>query len=388
MDELGSEVDAILVLEDGRAFEGVGFGASKGEIGEIVFNTSMTGYQEILTDPSYAGQVVVLTTAHVGNYGVNTRDMESTRAHASGLVVRSLARRASNWRSEGSLEEWMEREGVVGISEVDTRALTRHIRDRGVMRAAIVRGATLADAPDVVARLKEAPGYGDEDFVGRVSSKTARRARPVEGGGWTEEDAVQGEESSGERVVLLDFGSKASIVECLLDRGLDVVMVPGASSWSEIERWEPRGVMLSNGPGDPAQLDDRLDGVREAIASGVPTYGICLGHQLLARALGASTFKLVFGHRGPNQPVLEVATGKVAMTSQNHGYAVEAASMPEGLEVTHVNLNDDTVAGFAHASRPVVAVQYHPEAGPGPNDASVFFDDFAAVVRGEARGDV
>ncbi len=387
MEELGSEVDALLVLEDGRVFEGVGFGAAGEEIGEVVFNTSMTGYQEILTDPSYAGQVVVLTTAHVGNYGVNARDMESTRVHASGLVVRSLARRASNWRSEGSLEEWMEREGVVGISEVDTRALTRHIRDRGVMKAAIVRGATREDAAAIVSRLEAAPSYGDEDFVEKVATSGARVARAVDGGGWVAQDASPGGAGS-DRVVVLDFGSKSSIVECLVERGLDVVVLPGSSSWDEIERWEPRGVMLSNGPGDPAQLDDRLDGVREAIASGVPTFGICLRHQLLARALGASTFKLQFGHRGPNQPVLEVATGKVAMTSQNHGYAVAADSLPEGLEVTHVNLNDDTVAGFAHTSQPVVAVQYHPEAGPGPHDAAVFFDDFAEAVRGGARQDV
>lgn len=387
MDELGSEVDALLVLEDGRVFEGVGFGAPGEEIGEVVFNTSMTGYQEILTDPSYAGQVVVLTTAHVGNYGVNARDMESGRVHAAGLVVRSLARRASNWRSEGSLEEWMEREGVVGISEVDTRALTRHIRDRGVMKAAIVRGAAREDAATIAARLEASPDYGDEDFVGKVAASGARHARPADGGGWRAEEASPGG-AGAERVVVLDFGSKSSIVECLLERGLDVVVLPGSSSWDEIARWEPRGVMLSNGPGDPAQLDDRLDGVRDAIASGVPTYGICLGHQLLARALGATTFKLQFGHRGPNQPVLEVATGKVAMTSQNHGYAVAADSLPDGVEVTHVNLNDDTVAGFAHATQPVVAVQYHPEAGPGPHDAAVFFDDFAGAVRGEAREDV
>jgi len=380
--------DAVLVLEDGRAFPGRAFGARVQSVGEIVFNTSMTGYQEILTDPSYAGQLVTMTSSHIGNYGVNTADMESRQIWSRGMIVRSISEQPSSWRASMSLPEWFEEQGIVGISEVDTRALTRHIRDKGVMKAIIAPGKGVEDAEELRALLDNAPDYGEEDFVSRAMVKeelpaSARQSDELYGEHLVFEASEQGDDGSQDEdapdVVVLDFGAKHSILRLLSARGCRVTVLPGFSTPDEIRAHEPDGVLLSNGPGDPAVLDELVANLTQIIGE-QPTFGICLGHQVLARVTGATTYKLPFGHRGPNQPVKNLSSGKVAMTSQNHGYAVDAESMPDTLEVTHINLNDDTVAGFRHRELPVVAVQYHPEAGPGPHDAEDFFDEFVAAI--------
>lgn len=374
--------DAVLVLEDGRAFPGRAFGARVQSVGEIVFNTSMTGYQEILTDPSYAGQLVTMTSSHIGNYGINTADMESRRIWSRGMIVRSISEQPSSWRSAMSLPQWFEEQGIVGISEVDTRALTRHIRDKGVMKAIIAPGKGVEDAEALLEVLADAPDYGEEDFVSRAmvtetSSVSARQSEGLYG----EHLVFEAEDGAPDapHVVVLDFGAKHSILRLLSQLGCRVTVLPGFSSPDEIRAHAPDGILLSNGPGDPAVLDELVANLTQIIGE-QPTFGICLGHQVLARATGASTYKLPFGHRGPNQPVQDLSSGKVAMTSQNHGYAVDAESMPDTLEVTHINLNDDTVAGFRHRELPVVAVQYHPEAGPGPHDAEDFFEQFITAI--------
>jgi carbamoyl-phosphate synthase small subunit len=380
---------ALLVLEDGTCFEGVAAGASGVAVGEAVFNTSMSGYQEILTDPSYAGQLVSLTMPHIGNYGVNTADMESATIQAAGLIVRSISETPSNYRSEMSLPDWLADNGVVAITEIDTRALTRHLRDKGVMMAVIAHGATAEDAERWQKHLADQPDYGSGEFVGQVAHNEPLSV--------VVHPELSGEEELGEarvelvphdpkadderpHVVVIDYGVKFSILRNLDAQGLRLTLVPGSTSMDEIRELKPDGIMLSNGPGDPARLDDYLVTVKGVVET-YPTFGICLGHQLLARALGAETFKLPFGHRGPNQPVKNMSTGKIAMTSQNHGYAVRSETLPADLEVTHINLNDETVEGFRHKSLPVLSVQYHPEAGPGPHDAVDFFDDFAKMVR-------
>ncbi len=370
---------AILVLSDGTVFEGLATGASGHTVGEIVFNTSMTGYQEILTDPSYAGQIVNFTVPHIGNYGVAHEDVESSSIKAAGLVVREMSYFPSNHRSAISLPDWLEQNSIVGISDVDTRALTRHIRDKGVMMGVIAHGATAEDAEKWLAKIDEHPGYGEIDYVAEVRCQAPMHVDVAEGDPGDVTYRPWESKPSSPHVVVLDFGVKNSILRKLAERGLNVTVVPGASSREELDALEPDGVLVSNGPGDPALLDDRLELLR-GVASDLPTFGICLGHQLLARAYGGTTFKLPFGHRGPNQPVQDLLTGKVEMTSQNHGYAVAENGLPGEIEVTHINLNDRTVEGFRHKSAPVFAVQYHPEAGPGPHDAEIFFDRFAEAV--------
>lgn len=391
------ELDAMLVLEDGRYFQGKAFGARRVHVGELVFNTSMCGYQEILTDPSYAGQLVTMTYPHIGNYGVNLVDLESGKIWASGLIVRSITASPSNWRAEQSLPDWLEQHDIPGISEIDTRELTRHIRDKGVMKALIAPGYGPEQLDELLGMLADAPAYGDSDFVaetmvsepmrvvlrGSVEYDSRVELVPV-----ADQQAVADGQPGADapKVSVVDFGVKRSILRHLAERGCDVTLLPASSSAEQISTHGPDGVLLSNGPGDPAQLDALAQELSQ-ILDKQPTFAICLGHQVLARAAGAETFKLPFGHRGPNQPVKELESGKIAMTSQNHGYAVEQESMPEELEVTHINLNDHTVAGFKHRELPVVAVQYHPEAGPGPHDASDFFDAFysAAVTRRASR---
>lgn len=368
---------AVLLLDDGTVYQGLAFGADVRATGELVFNTSMTGYQEILTDPSYAGQIVTLTMPHIGNYGVSRAASESTRIQAAGVVVRALSDRPSNWRSEQSFEDWLISCGVAGITDVDTRAVTRHIRDKGVMQAMIVSGATAADVLALRAELEQAPRYDDVDWVARVRCAAPSVCVLQDDGSVRFVEAAPDQRAD---VVVVDFGVKHSILHNLVSRGLDVILVPSHAGAEQVLAHRPRAVLVSNGPGDPAILNDVLPQLRQ-LADSVPTWGICLGHQLLARAYGAETFKLPFGHRGPNQPVQDIGTGRVLITSQNHGYAVLADSLPAELEVTQLNLNDGTVEAFRHRDKPVYAVQYHPEAGPGPHDAESFFDEFADVAR-------
>jgi len=376
-----SEKPALLVLEDGQVFEGASVGADAVAFAEIVFNTSMTGYQEILTDPSYAGQLVTLTHPHIGNYGVSTADMESAKIQAAGLIVREMSSVPSNHRSEIPLPRWLAKHAVPAIAGIDTRALTRHIRDAGVMMAAVVPGATRDDASRWRRELEDQPGYGARDFVDQVRTQRPVRVicRPHEHGSVIELEPEAERRSDRPHVVVLDFGVKHSILRHLCQRGFEVTLAPSSLDAAAIEALEPDGILISNGPGDPARLDSTLDTIRELVRVR-PTYGICLGHQLLARAFGGQTFKLPFGHRGPNQPVQDLGSRRIAMTSQNHGYAVDRQNLPDVLEITHINLNDETVEGFRHRELPVFAVQYHPEAGPGPNDAVTFFDDFLEAV--------
>jgi len=391
-----SRKEALLMLEDGTYFQGRAAGADEVAVGEVVFNTSMSGYQEILTDPSYAGQLVTLTVPHVGNYGVNDGDLESERIRAAGLIVRGLSEHPSNYRSEQSLPDWLEKQGVTAISDVDTRAITRRVRDEGVMMGLIAPGAGAAEVDRWLEELEEQPAYGSRDFVSGVVCEKPRSVEiePMDDGERVQGDPAPGrvefgppeaevEDDFRPHVVVVDYGVKFSILRHLHRQGFRLTLVPPDVDWDVLESLEPDGVLLSNGPGDPAQLDDRLPLV-ERVADAFPTFGICMGQQLLGRALGADTFKLPFGHRGPNQPVRDESSGHVAMTSQNHGYAVEEESLPEDVEVTHVNLNDGTVEGFRHRELPIYAVQYHPEAGPGPHDAIKFFDEFAETVRQSA----
>jgi carbamoyl-phosphate synthase small subunit len=382
---------ALLALEDGRVFHGESFGARGTAAGEICFNTSMSGYQEILTDPSYRGQIVTMTYPEIGNYGVNELDVESSGPHVRGFVIEELSPVTSNWRSTGTLHEYLEKNGIPGIQGVDTRALTRHLRTRGAMRACLT--TEISDEAEAVRRAREVP-YAGVDFVQEVTpeaayswdkEQTASRA-------WTLRKASHqpaDTDSAGNvfeplpaishRLVALDFGMKKNILRSLRRNGFDVTVLPAKSSAKEVLAPDADGIFLSNGPGDPEALTYARETVRELIGK-KPIFGICLGHQVLALALGGKTFKLKFGHRGANQPVKDLRSGKIAITSQNHGYAVDPDSLPDDVEVTHVNLNDGTVAGLRHKTHRAFSVQYHPEASPGPHDADYFFQEFAKEV--------
>jgi carbamoyl-phosphate synthase small subunit len=339
--------------------------------GEVVFNTSMTGYQEILTDPSYRGQIVTMTYPEIGNYGVNSEDVESEKPHLAGFVVRSISRIASNFRSEGKLDDYLKHHGIVAIAGIDTRALVRRIRSAGAMPG--VLSTVDLDDDSLVTKAKASSGLVGRDLVQEVL--------PAGRTEWTEElntwtnlyENENGENANGPHIVALDFGMKWNIPRHLVDRGCRVTIVPGNTSAEEIEALQPDGVFLSNGPGDPEPVEYGIETIRNLLGK-KPIFGICLGHQLLSLACGAKTFKLKFGHRGANQPVLKLDDGTVEITSQNHGFAVDADSMPDELEVTHVNLNDDTVAGVQHRVHDAFSVQYHPEASAGPHDSHYLFD--------------
>ncbi|MBM4060265.1 MAG: glutamine-hydrolyzing carbamoyl-phosphate synthase small subunit [Planctomycetes bacterium] len=368
---------ARLVLEDGTVLVGRGFGAAADRTGELVFNTSMFGYQEILTDPSYRGQTVLLTQPHVGNYGVNSEDEESAKLWLSGLVVRELCERASSFRSASELSDYLAQHGVPGIEGLDTRMLTRAVRDRGEQRVLITRDMT-SSAAELVERVRTAPKVADVDHVLEVTTKTSHP--------WTEgyvsqwspppPGAVQGKRR---RVVAYDFGAKRNILRSLAACGLDVTVVPAATPAAKVLELGPDGVFLSNGPGDPAVCRYAIDAAT-ALVRKVPVFGICLGHQILGHVFGGKTYKMKFGHHGGNQPVLDLTTGKVEITAQNHSYAVDPKSLPDAVEVTHRNLNDGTVEGLRHRELPVFSVQYHPEAAPGPHDALYLFQRFVHLL--------
>lgn len=355
---------ALLVLEDGRSFRGRSWAAEGETYGEMVFNTSMSGYQEVLTDPSYAGQIVCMTYPLIGNYGVNRADEESARPWVEGFVVREASRTASNWRSEEPLEEYLKRWKIVAIDHVDTRALVRHIRDKGAMRACL---STIdLDESSLVEKARRSPLMENRDLASVVTCE-----RPYE---------VKAEGAERFHVVCYDFGVKKNSLRELALLGCRITVVPARTPAAEVLALKPDGIYLSNGPGDPASMNEVVEQIKRVATSGVPTFGICFGHQLLGRAFGGTTYKLPFGHRGGNQPVKDQGTGKVEITSHNHGFAVAAGSLPTNVEVSHINLNDNCVEGMRHKTLPIFSVQYHPEAAPGPHDAAHHFHRFIELM--------
>jgi len=374
-------MEAILALEDGTWFRGTAAGAEGEAHGEVVFNTAMTGYQEVLTDPSYAGQIVTMTCPQIGNYGVSARDVESRAPQVAGFIVRDESPVASNWRAEGTLRDYLTANDIVAISDIDTRALTRRLRSAGVMRGVIATGNGL-DPQALVGCAKSIPRMEGADLVRDVTTD-----KPFD---WPDEDPDEFGIAAARRakrrlkIAAYDFGMKWNILRRLSAHGCSVRVYPAQTPASEILAAKPDGAFLSNGPGDPAPLTYAIESTKALLASNLPVFGICLGHQVLGLAMGGRTYKLKFGHRGANHPVKKLATGKVEITSQNHGFAVDPASLPDDVEVTHLNLYDGTVEGLRHRQRPVFCVQYHPEASPGPHDADYLFDDFLELI--ERRG--
>jgi len=374
---------ALLALEDGSLFPGISLGADGVSAGEVVFNTAMTGYQEILTDPSYAQQIVTLTYPQIGNTGCNAEDSESDRVWAAGLVIRQGTRRVSNFRAEESLEAFLVRQGVVAIADVDTRRLTRHIREQGALSGVIVAGEGARDSEAAIAQARAFPGLKGADLA-KVVSRAAQES-------WTQGIWRLGQgladHSSAERpfkVVAYDFGVKRNILRLLVDRGCDVTVVPAQTPADAVLAMKPDGVFLSNGPGDPEPCSYAIEAIRQFLAVKMPLFGICLGHQLLALASGAQTLKMRLGHHGANHPVKDLQTGRVMITSQNHGFAVDLDSLPPHLEATHLSLFDGTLQGLVHREAPAFGFQGHPEASPGPQDAEGLFDRFTALMT-EAR---
>jgi carbamoyl-phosphate synthase small subunit len=360
-------VPALLALEDGRTFRGRSWAADGEACGEIVFNTSMTGYQEVLTDPSYAGQIVCMTYPLIGNYGVNEADSESARPWIEGFVVRESSRLMSNWRAEESLADYLKRWKIVAIEGIDTRALVRHIRDKGAMRSCL--STVELDENKLVQKALQSPPMENRELASIVTTK-----EPYD-------FPADGEERL--HVVCFDFGVKRNSLRELARRGVRTTVVPASTSAADALSYTPDGIFLSNGPGDPASMNDEVEEIKQLLKASVPIFGICFGHQLLGRAFGAQTFKLVFGHRGGNQPVKEVSGRGVEITSHNHGFAVSADSLPPEVEVTHINLNDQCVEGMRHRTLPVISVQYHPEAAPGPHDAEHHFQRFVELMETE-----
>ncbi|MFN8550811.1 MAG: glutamine-hydrolyzing carbamoyl-phosphate synthase small subunit [Candidatus Obscuribacterales bacterium] len=358
----------LLALEDGKCYKGHAFGAEGTSTGELVFNTSMIGYQEIMTDASYAGQIVTLTYTEIGNYGTNDEDVEtqSKKIYARGLVVRHLSRQHSSWRASESLHEYLLKHNIIGISDVDTRSITRRIRDKGAMRCAL--STVILDETELVKVAQNSPEMTGADFTQEV---TATEKYRMGSGKYT--------------VAVMDFGIKANILRQLALRNLSLIVYPAHTKAEEILADKPDALFLSNGPGDPAACKDIIVELKKLIATKMPIFGICLGHQLLSLALGAKTYKLKFGHRGGNQPVKDLQTGKIEITCQNHGFAVDAESLPADLELTHINLNDNSCEGFRHKTLPIFCVQYHPEANPGPHDSNYLFERFFALIESNGK---
>jgi len=370
-----NEKQAILALADGRVFHGIALGQQGNTVGEVCFNTSLTGYQEILTDPSYTDQIMTFTYPHIGNVGINPNDMESAAITLRGLIARAPTRQTSNYRSTDSLENWLQSQGIVGIADIDTRALVRHLRDHGAQNGVIASdGMSEADA---IAKARNWIGLEGVDLVGQVSCKEIYT--------W-EQGSYQLAETEfllprlNKHIVAMDFGCKRNILRKLADRGLKVSVVPAQTSAQAILAMQPDGIFLSNGPGDPSAVPYAVDTIRELMDADTPIFGICMGHQLLSQALGLKTFKLKFGHRGGNHPVKDETTGKIEITSQNHGYAVADDAIPNHVEITHRSLFDGTVEGLKVKNKAIFSIQYHPEASPGPHDADYLFDRFVDTL--------
>ena len=384
-------MNALLALEDGRYFKGRAFGGTGKTSGEICFNTSMTGYQEILTDPSYRGQIVTMTYPLIGNYGITQLDSESQNPHVRGFVIEELCDIPSNWRSEESLDSYLKNHGIIGIQGIDTRSLTQHLRERGAMKAILTTEDISAE--EACEQAASSEGVVGMDYVQEVTTSETYRWDPDDllSREWTLVNPSNPENKSEDgnhyhplpkakyRIVAYDFGIKHNILRRLRQEGFLVDVVNARTPADDVLAMKPDGVFLSNGPGDPEALGDIHKEVTSLIGK-IPLFGICLGHQILAHAIGGKTFKLKFGHRGGNQPVKDLRTDNVAITSQNHGFAVDPDSLPQDAEITHINLNDDTVEGLRSTTAPVFSVQYHPEAAPGPNDARYFFSDFAKLI--------
>ena len=374
-----AHVPAILALADGTVFRGLSIGASDSSAGEVVFNTAMTGYQEILTDPSYAGQIVTLTYPHVGNTGINLEDVESRRIFAAGLVIRDLPRLASNWRSTQDLSGYLRDAGIVGICDIDTRKLTRILRERGAQNGCLFAGADAVaeNEPIVVERARAAPSMAGLDLAKVVSC-----TKPYEWSGaiWALGAGYRDSSTQRFHVVAYDFGIKHNILRLLAERGCKLTVVPAQTSAKDALALKPDGIFLSNGPGDPEPCTYAIDATRAFLAAGVPTFGICLGHQLLGLAVGARTTKMKFGHHGANHPVLDKDTGQVLISSQNHGFAVDASTLPANARTTHVSLFDGSLQGIALTDKPAFSFQGHPEASPGPHDIAYLFDRFVKMM--------
>ncbi len=370
-------MEAVLALADGKIFTGSMFGATGDALGEIVFNTSMAGYQEVITDPSYCGQMVVMTYPLIGNYGINPEDFESDRPYLSGFIIKELSPVSSNWRSRETLDNFLKRNNIVGIQGLDTRALTRHIRDKGAQQAIISND--INNPKKLIEKARQFPKMEGRDLVSQVTCKNPYN---WDEGEWSLENGYLKDVSTNKkkyRVIAYDFGIKRNILRKLVKAGCEVTVVPAKMSSKEVLKYTPDGVFLSNGPGDPAAVPYAIKNVKDLIGK-VPIFGICLGHQILNLALGGTTFKLRFGHHGGNQPVMDLKEKKVEITSQNHGFAVDGNSPAIDVQIKCINLNDKTVEGIEHKSLPIFSVQYHPEASPGPQDSSYLFQNFVEMM--------